>query len=182
MGTALRNILVIILVQQIVILPTLSFAKGPTKKLHRTSLNEFALPSEVKDLKKTSGSIYYSPTSRGKVLIPVHFWGEIARSGLHYIPVNTNIIKGLSMAGGPKADANLTSVKLTRNLDGSLKEYKYDLSSGGDSNSYMTKLKPGDTVFVAKSRFFENRAYYTGLIGVIATVLSSILLYREVKK
>jgi len=145
------------------------------------NIKEFTLPSEVKNMRKSYGSVYFSPSVKGKVLIPVHFWGEVKNSGLHFVPVNTTFLNGLSMAGGPSASAKLADVKLTRKNDDKFKVFRYDISDGGSTNVYSETLRPGDSVFIPKDEYLENRAYYTGLIGVFATVLSSILLYRQVK-
>lgn len=145
-------------------------------------ITEFALPSDVKDISKTSGSVYYSPTAKGRVLIPIHFWGEVSKSGLHYIPVDTNLIKGLSLAGGPKSSAKLDTVKISRKTPSKIEELKFDLSEGGNVGAYNFKLKSGDTVFVEKDHYYENRAYYTSLIGVITTLLSSMVIFSQVKK
>ncbi len=145
-------------------------------------IRKIVLPSEISNLGKTRGSIYYSPSVKGKVLIPVHFWGEVSKSGLHYVPVGTTLINGLSLAGGPKSSGNLDEVKLTREANNHIEEQKFDLSQGGDILSYKTELLPGDTIFIPKDDFKENRLYYTSLVGVIATILSSILLYRQVKE
>jgi protein involved in polysaccharide export with SLBB domain len=145
------------------------------------NIKEFTLPSEVKDMSKSYGSVFFSPSVKGKVLIPVHFWGEVKNSGLHFVPVNTTFLNGLSMAGGPSSSAKLADVKLTRKNKDKFKVFKYDISDGGSTNAYSETLQPGDSIFVPKDQYIENRAYYTGLIGVFATVLSSILLYRQVK-
>ncbi len=166
----------IIVLLSLLSLSSLSFARN------KMNLSDLALPSEVKSLRKQPGSVYYSPTSKGKPLIPVHFWGEIKKSGLHYVPVSTNLIKGISLAGGLTSTAELEEVKLTR-VEKKGPEHKvFDLSAGGDANAYSQTLKAGDTVFVQKSRFYENRSYYTSLIGVLATIVSSYAIMREVKK
>jgi len=145
------------------------------------NIRELALPSEVTGLGKKSGSIFYTPSVKGKVLMPVHFWGEVSNSGIHFIPVDTSLINGISIAGGPRSEGNLDNVKLMRAEKGKIKEFTFDLSSGGDEKAYRQILKPGDTIFIEKSNFFENRSYYTSLVGVFATILSSILIYRQVK-
>ncbi|OUR96680.1 hypothetical protein A9Q84_10075 [Halobacteriovorax marinus] len=146
------------------------------------SLNDLALPSEVKDLKKSAGSIYYSPTSKGKPLVPVHFWGEVKRSGLHYIPVDTTLISGISLAGGLTSNADLESVKVSQREKNRVNHTQYDLTDGGTEAAYSHVLKPGDTVFIKRSRFYENRSYYTSLIGVLATLLSSFAILSQLKK
>jgi hypothetical protein len=160
------------------ILFTLSFSAYSKERI---SLNDLALPSEVKDLKKFPGSIYYSPTTKGKPLVPVHFWGEVKKSGLHYIPVDTPLISGISLAGGLTSNADLEKVRVTRKDGTELKSQNYDLSSGGTEEAYKHNLRPGDTVFIKKTRFYENRAYYTSLIGVLATLISSYAILNQVK-
>lgn len=160
------------------ILFTLSFSAYSKERI---SLNDLALPSEVKDLKKYPGSIYYSPTTKGKPLVPVHFWGEVKKSGLHYIPIDTPLISGISLAGGLTSSADLEQVRVTRHKGKDLQSTNFDLSSGGNEEAYRHHLKPGDTVFIKKTRFYENRAYYTSLIGVLATLLSSYAILQQVK-
>lgn len=148
----------------------------------KNAFKDFALPSEFEGIKKEPGSIYYSATSKGKVLIPVNVWGEVNKTGLHFVPLDTDLIQGLSLAGGPKSTAALDRITLTRNIDGKIEEFKFDLEKGGTPEAYMQKLSSGDTIFIEKEYLYENRAYYTSLISVIVTFLSGILIYRQVKK
>ena len=166
---------------QLLIAPT-AFSQSKKEKKKNFNIKELVFPSEVKKLSKATGSIYYNASVKDKVLIPVHFWGEISKSGLHFMPVDTNLIKGLSMAGGPRSSADLEELTITRVKGEDLQVTKYNLTDGGNSNAHKFKLQPGDTVFLRKSNFDANRGYYTGLISVFATVLSSVLLYRQVKK
>ena len=149
----------------------------------QVSLDNFVLPKDIKEQPQNSGAIFYSSTSKNKPLMPVNFWGEVKNSGLHYIPTDSTLIKGLSLAGGPSSNSKLSDVKVTRNSNaGKLETYRFSLTEGGEDQSFTFELHPGDTVFIPKDTFETSRAYYTSLIGVIATILSSILLYREVKK
>lgn len=157
---------------------TTSFAK---KNQNKYNLKEIALPSEVKDLPKNYGSVFFSPAVKDSVLVPVHFWGEIKKSGLHFLPINTSFMNGLSIAGGPQSSAELDNIKVTRKAnDGTLKVLEFDLSSGGNDLAYKEVLQPGDSVFVPRSNFYENRSYYTSLIGVLATILSSVLVINQI--
>ncbi|MGB0454801.1 MAG: polysaccharide biosynthesis/export family protein [Bacteriovoracaceae bacterium] len=172
----LKNFWVFLLVFQF------SFSVHAEENKPEFDLKELALPSEVDNIGKSAGAVYYSPSVKGKVLIPVNIWGEVRNSGLHFIPVDTTLIQGLSLAGGPTNKANLERVKLSRRTKIGGETRKFDLREGGDDEVARLALRPGDTIFVEKSNFLEDRNYYTSLFGVIATVLSSILLYREVKK
>ncbi|MCF8060834.1 MAG: hypothetical protein K9K67_16135 [Bacteriovoracaceae bacterium] len=161
-----------------------TFAAGKPKKNENLQYNirELALPSEVEGLPKKMGSIFYSPSVKGKVLIPVHFWGSIKNTGLHFIPVDTNLINGISLAGGPQEDAEFENIHVTTKRSGKREKIDFDISSGGNLNLEDFKLQPGDTVFIPQDNFYRNRAYYTSLVGVVLTVLSSILLYRQVSR
>lgn len=144
-------------------------------------LQDLALPSEVKDLNKATGAVYYSTTNKNKPLMPVHMWGEVNRSGLHYIPVDTKLVKGLSFAGGGSGSADLEEVTVTRIENGKAIKKEFDLSGGGTIDAHDFILKPGDTVFIANDRFYVNRAYYTSLAGVVVAILSSIILYKRIE-
>jgi len=162
-----------------------SLAHFPSQALAKKEsldIKELALPSEVQDLGKSGGSVYYSPVVKDKVLIPVHIWGAVQRPGLHFVPMGTNLVEGLSLAGGPTTQANLRRVKVTRGQSGDFQGEYYNLATGGQGDSFSLELSPKDTVFIERSTFSEDRAYYTSLVGVIATVLTSVLLYREIKK
>ena len=158
---------------------SLSFAKS---QKNQYDLRNLALPSDVKGIRKDAGAVYYSSSVKGKVLIPVHVWGEVNRAGLHFVPIDTTLVSGLSLAGGPTTQASLEDIKLIRNAKKEIVDYEFDLSEGGDPEAYSTALKPGDSIFVSKERFYEDRSYYTSLTSVIVTILSSILLFREVRK
>jgi hypothetical protein len=160
----------------------LAIAKSEQQKpRNKIDLKQLILPSEISNLGKTTGSIYYSPSVKGKVLIPVHFWGEVSKSGLHYIPVGTTLINGLSLAGGPKNAGNLDEVKLTRNTGTQVEELKFDLTEGGTLTAYREELQAGDTIFIPKDTFREDRVYYTSLVGVAATIISSLFLLRQLE-
>ena len=161
----------------------LAFADAQKTTNEDFDLSKLALPSEVKNLGKSAGSIFYSPSLKGKILIPVNIWGEVKKSGLHFVPLETNLPQGISFAGGPSSSAKLKSVQVSRfDKNGEIISEEYDMRRGGGKEAALKVLKPGDTVFVEKSTFTEDRAYYTSLIGVVTTILSSILIYRQVKE
>ncbi|MBC97484.1 MAG: hypothetical protein CME63_07025 [Halobacteriovoraceae bacterium] len=170
-----------LLIYSLLTVPTWAQKASTQASKGEYNIRELALPSEVDNLGKKAGSIFYSPSVKGKVLIPVHMWGEIKNSGLHFVPLDTSLINGLSLAGGPTSNSNLESVVVTTTREGKREKLQFDVSEGGDLALEDFKLKPGDTIFVEKDTFRQDRAYYTSLFGVALTVLSSILLYRQVK-
>jgi hypothetical protein len=145
-------------------------------------LQDLALPSEVKEIGKASGAVFYSSTNKNKALMPINFWGEVNRSGLHYVPVDTKLIKGLSLAGGASGRGDLEEVSIARSFDGKIKKLEFDLSGGGNTEAHEFVLRPGDTVYIPNDRFYENRSYYTSLVSVLVTILSGIFLYQRIQQ
>ena len=178
-----KKILVLIIVGQLISFTAMAEESDQVNKVNpELNLQEIALPSEVKDLGKQPGAIYYSTSVKNKVLIPAHFWGEVNRAGLHFIPNDTNLVKGLSMAGGPSGTAKLEDITLTRNMpDGTIKQYNFNLASGGNAEAYKFKIESGDSIFIKKDRFLEDRNYYTGWIGITISIISTILVLNKVK-
>lgn len=156
-------------------LPSMSWAAD-------IDLQDLALPSDLKDLSKSSGAVFYSATTKNKTLMPVHIWGEVGKPGLHFIPVDTKLVKGLSFAGGGTGQAKLSNVIVNRVNDGKIKRYEFDLGEGGDIASHQYTLNAGDTIYIEKDKFSENRAYYTSLVAVIATILSSMLILKRLEE
>lgn len=154
--------------------PSFAFAQN-------IDLQELALPSDTKEMAKQSGSIFYSTTSKNKALMPIHFWGEIGRPGLHYIPIDSKLIKGISFAGGGTATADLEEVYINRIQEKKMIKHEFDLTAGGDISAHDFTLKPGDTVFVSRDTWRDNRAFYVSLVTLVVTVLSSVLLYRQIQ-
>lgn len=85
-----------------------------------------------------------------EILMSIHVWGEVRNPGTYLVPLDADLIVGLSAAGGPTGNANLKKIRL---LQGDLpEEIEYDLDAflNGNSN-YVPGLSPGATIFVIKS-------------------------------
>ena len=166
--------------QSISLLVTFSLLHTTAYAAEAVKLRNIVLPSDVKELKKTPGSVYYGTGPKSGALMPVHIWGEVRRSGLYYIPVNSTLIQGLSLAGGTTSQSDLSEVKIKREQNGKINEELLDLSEGGDKGSYDFRLKSGDTIFIAKDTHMQDRAFYTGLVSVLFTLLSTIVLFKKI--
>lgn len=177
MYTKAKKLLISLLIFQ---MTTLGYTKTPTNK-DNVSIDHFALPSDVKGMVKSPGSVFYSSSIKGRVLMPVNMWGNFSKSGLHFVPVDTNLISGLSMAGGPSRYAKLDSVTLTRRVDNEAKIYNFDLKSGGNLEAHNFTLKPGDTIFIERETKIEDRSFYLSLASFIFSVFSAYIIYDRVK-
>ena len=158
-----------------------SAEKQPDKQAD-LNMQEVTLPSEIKEIGKQGGAIFYDTYTKNKPLIATHLWGEIGRPGLHFIPTDTPLIRALSMAGGPTGLAKLEEILVTRiTPEGKMKHYEFDLSAGGDLSAHNFKLETGDSVFLRKDTFSENRAYYTSLVGIVLSLITTFFIVTKVK-
>lgn len=162
---------------------SMAFAEGKIKsEAEAYNLQELAFPNDVKDQGKAPGSIYYSPTVKNKVLIPVNMWGEVSKPGLHFVPIDTTLVKGLTLAGGPTGTGKLEKIRLIRKEADKQVGYTFDLAEGGDTESNEFVLKQGDVVFVERDLYMQNRAYYTSLIALGVSILSGVLIYYNIQR
>lgn len=86
------------------------------------------------------------------------------------------------MAGGPAGNAKLKNVRLTRVGEGELNDRFFNISDGGGHDAYTFELRPRDNIFIDRSFMIENRSFYVSLVGVAATILSSVLVVREIQR
>ena len=61
---------------------------------------------------------YFLDPATQKLSIEVHLWGEVTRPGVFRVPLGTNVLELISLAGGPTEYSNLSKVKLTRRASG----------------------------------------------------------------
>ena len=67
---------------------------------------------------ETSKPSDYIFGSEEQLEIVVHVWGEVKSPGEFRVPYETNLIELISKAGGPSEYANLSKVRLTRQMQG----------------------------------------------------------------
>ena len=133
------------------------------------------VPGPNQGVSNTTGKVYYTKIKEGEVLIKTNFWGAVAAPGIHYLPDGTDIVTGLSIAGGPGPHAVLDDVRIIR---ASGKMLKMNLESPSDLRKRKFKLKPGDIVHVEKSHFWERLPLWLALGSF---VISSVSIYVAVK-
>ena len=93
-------------------------------KRSKYQLSDLVLPSEVKG--KGGGAIFYSAPTDGKVLIPINFWGHFGKTGLHYMPSDTTLVRGVTLAGGLRGDAVTDEVKVIRRDGDKINTFVFD--------------------------------------------------------
>lgn len=104
-----------------------------------------------------SSAAYYYISKPGEITMPVNLWGYVKNPGRYEIPISTDLIQLVSYAGGPLADADMGSVKVTRVVrreDAIRKvEYSVNLNHLDKLDDKALNLEPGDTIYIESVSF-----------------------------
>jgi hypothetical protein len=130
-----------------------------------------ALILQPKMLSKASGAEFYSNSPGERVLMPVSIWGEVSRSGIHYIPENITINHALSLAGGPNGAADLAAVTLTR----AGKTLKIDIRKQG----FEFEMQKNDAIFVERSLKADLPLIFSAVATVMSVTLFAMTLSKD---
>jgi len=97
---------------------------------------------------------YYVFPSSDQVLMEVQLWGHVSKPGLYQVPLKTDIIKLISLAGGPLPSADMKRVMILRKGENK----NVDISKALNSADTKVYLEPGDVVIVPQniSSKFKN--------------------------
>ena len=123
----------------------------------------------------------YLTNAKGNIMMNVNIWGHVGSPGSHVVYDGIDFATLLSVVGGPMDGANLTNVRIYREIpdaDGTL-VYHIDLNefinTGNRSN--FIKIKPNDTIIVPQ----KFSSYFLTKIGTINTLFSLITIYLQLK-
>ena len=123
----------------------------------------------------------YLTNAKGNIMMNVNVWGHVGSPGSHIVYDGIDFATLLSVVGGPMDGANLTNVRIYREIpdaDGTL-VYHIDLNefinTGNRSN--FIKIKPNDTIIVSQ----KFSSYFLTKIGTINTLFSLITIYLQLQ-
>ena len=123
----------------------------------------------------------YLTNAKGNIMMNVNIWGHVNSPGSHIVYDGIDFATLLSVVGGPRDGANLTNVRIYREIpdaDGTL-VYHIDLNefinTGNRSN--FIKIKPNDTIIVPQ----KFSSYFLTKIGTINTLFSLITIYLQLQ-
>lgn len=123
----------------------------------------------------SSQAAYYYISKAGEITMQVNLWGNVKNPGRYEVPISTDIVQLVSFAGGPLAEADLGSVKITRiaREGGSRKvQFSINLNRIDQIDEQALSLRPGDTVFIDRTGFtFES---FVGILTTAATLTIAV--------
>ncbi len=108
-----------------------------------------------------------------KLKINTYIWGQIRKPGLYIVPDDTDLLKLLSLAGGPTEDAKLNKIRIIRPTNDGKKVIFVNLKKyidTGDEN-LIPVLMPGDTVVVAGTIWYAITRF-TGFVADVAILIT----------
>ncbi len=120
---------------------------------------------------------YYVFPSSDQVLMEVQLWGHVSKPGLYRVPLKTDIIKLISLAGGPLPSANLSGVKIIRKGE-NVNVNIPDILNKGKNSFY---LEPGDVVIVPENTSSKMKDVLRFLRESVTLAAQVVLLYTFLK-
>ena len=108
-------------------------------------------------------------------MISVNLWGRVISPGRHIVPENVDLVTILSIVGGPIDGANMSKIKVIRDLESSSQIFIINLNKfikSGDKSD-LIKIEPNDTIIIPET-------VYNGIfkrLTSLNTILSLLNLY-----
>jgi hypothetical protein len=124
---------------------------------------------------------YSNPST---INIKVQLWGYVQYPGYYVVPAGISINELISFAGGPKEDASLEDIRVTKIKEGTptkMVKYNYNDMVWEDeikNQINFVRLEAGDIVVVpGEPRYFvrEDIAFYLGIVTTLASLTALIL-------
>lgn len=136
---------------------------------------------EIKEPQRAAEYIYRS--SQKESLIGVQLIGAVQKPGLYYIPVNTDILKLITLAGGTD-DADLSNILVRKTDPAQSGVYELDVKKlmKKSSEAKPFRLAQDDFVYIPKKEpWISNDVSRTiTLVSLVTSIiLTSVLIERN---
>jgi hypothetical protein len=129
----------------------------------------------------SSNAAYYFISKPGEITMPINLWGYVKNPGRYEVPISTDLIQLMSFAGGPLADADLGSVKVTRVVrrEGGVRkvEYNVNLRHLDKLDEMALSLEGGDTIYIDNISFSVRDLFNVVTTAAVVTAAVANLIY-----
>jgi protein involved in polysaccharide export with SLBB domain len=136
-------------------------------------------------LPQASQPSYYYVANPGEMTMQVNLWGDVQKPGRYEVPVNTDLIQLISLAGGPTREANLSEVQISRHLKASAgltkQQVKVNLEDFFKTDEAKLALQPGDQIYVSFVTRLNIRDVFT-VITTVALVTAAVAQVMYISK
>ena len=119
----------------------------------------------------------------GELRINVNIWGYINYPGRYEIPISTNLIQLVTLAGGPKTHALMDEIMIYRvTSDGRRILVEVDLEDPENINEAEVILRNEDTIVIDYSAIITWNQIFSIIATPLAVAASILVLVREVNR
>ncbi len=126
------------------------------------------------------GSVYVYGDQAMDLLMPVRILGGVQKAGIHYLPIDTDLLTLLSLAGGTTEKASIDEITIKRTLKGGKSEVLHINLEAifEDEKGDSPKLMPNDVILIPIKRpmISENVVQTVGVIAGLATIFGTVVL------
>lgn len=122
---------------------------------------------------------YFYRSDSDDILVPVHVLGAVKSPGLYHVPLKSNLVTILTVAGGPTGEAMLDEVVVKNQQTNQVDEIDLEEMIRDTARSQEFVMKGNEVVFIkARQPWINNNVATTLSVvgGLLATVLSVILI------
>ena len=127
----------------------------------------------------------YQIGENDEIYINVNIWGEVRKTGLYQVPSTTDLLKLISLSGGPLKNAYIGAIKIVRlNLEEGDESIVYvDLEEYLQTANYdlIPILRPGDTIIVP-GNFLSYFADFVDLVAKVALIVNVYVAVSNLSK
>ena len=136
--------------------------------------------SEINDF-----SSEYQIGENDEIYINVNIWGEVKKTGMYKVPSTTDLLKLISLTGGPLKYADIGAIKIVRlNLEEGDESIIYvDLEEYLQTANYdlIPILRPGDTI-VVPGNFLSYFGDFVDLVAKVALIVNVYVAVSTLSK
>ncbi len=132
------------------------------------------LSKELGATRGSSGSEYVSGDYPGAVLMKINLWGAVGKSGIHFVPTQTDLITLLSYAGGPTELAQLHDAFIKRWTDGKEKLILVNIEDLIKNTGKESPILEANDVVVIPVKKPIISSDTSTLISLVSSVLSIV--------
>ncbi|MBT4763103.1 MAG: hypothetical protein HOO06_15530 [Bdellovibrionaceae bacterium] len=128
------------------------------------------------------GSEYFVGRDLGKPLITVNLINGVTKPGVYHIPVDTDLARLLSYAGGSKDTSDLQEVSIRRTENKKESVSLVDLEYILKSDTPMPKMYNRDVVHIAQKESLDSTLKWISIFSGIATMALTLKLVSDGNK
>mgnify|MGYP006286769593 FL=1 len=167
----------------IILVSTSLFSQSPQQRRLEDIILEQSRQNN--NLLMPTGENKYITSEDGTIRMYVNVWGAVANPGVHLVYEDIDILTLLTVSGGPIEGADLSEVKVIREINDSSKSnilklnIKKFLKRG--SRKDIISLKPNDTIIVPESLSYKifSRSNWINTTLHIITLYFQLEFYRS---